>query len=227
MKQFITLVTFLMLLLFNNCKHEPKPVIRSSNNDTSLKDLVCFNTQILPLITASCAQVGCHDAITQEEGLILNSYDGIINMGTEDLVKYITLTSGKMMPPLPQPRMDITNINLIKKWIAEGAKNSNCIPINCDTSNVLYSNEIAPIINTYCKGCHNTGNKGGNVNLDNLCNFYNLPIGKATSRSPLYRIKTYSKPIYYEQFSNEIFKIKLFVCILILVFTMYKHHSVH
>jgi hypothetical protein len=168
MKQFITLVTFLMLLLFNNCKHEPKPVIRSSNNDTSLKDLVCFNTQILPLITASCAQVGCHDAITQEEGLILNSYDGIINMGTEDLVKYITLTSGKMMPPLPQPRMDIANINLIKKWIAEGAKNSNCIPINCDTSNVLYSNEIAPIINTYCKGCHNTGNKGGNVNLDNF-----------------------------------------------------------
>ena len=62
----------------------------------------------------------------------------------------------------------IYNINLIKKWIAEGAKNSNCIPINCDTSNVLYSNEIAPIINTYCKGCHNTGNKGGNVNLDNF-----------------------------------------------------------
>ena len=56
-----------------------------------------------------------------------------------------------------------------------------------------------------------------NVNLDNLCNFYNLPIGKVTSRSTLYRIKTYTKPIYHEQFADEIFKIKLFIFVIILV----------
>lgn len=176
MKQIITFFTFSLIVLLSNCKHEPeikvfsgftKDTTQITDTLTPASDSVCFSTQILPLITASCAQVGCHDAITQEEGLILNSYTGIMNMGTKDLVKYITLTSGKMMPPPPQPRMDTANINLIKKWIAQGAKNSNCNTSKCDTSNVLYSNQIAPIVNTYCKGCHNTSNKGGNVNLDN------------------------------------------------------------
>ncbi len=157
------------------CKHEPEIVLRKGTpTDTThtivvpaANDSVCFNTQILPLITASCAQSGCHDAITAEEGLTLNSYAGIMNMGTSDLVRYITLNSNKRMPPPPQPKMDTANINLIKRWVAEGAKNRICAPTNCDTTNVAYSTHIAPLINTYCKGCHNLNNKGGGVNLDN------------------------------------------------------------
>ncbi len=164
----------ILLFVIAACKHEPELVQLGGNlTDTThtvvpvQNDSVCFNTQILPLITASCAQAGCHDAITREEGLTLNSYTGIMNMGTNNLVKYITTTSSKRMPPPPQPKMDTASINLIKRWIAEGAKNRICNPTNCDTANVAYTTHIAPIMNTYCKGCHNSSNLGGGVNLDN------------------------------------------------------------
>jgi len=78
----ITHYSIIMLLfVVVACKHEPKLLqLGGSSTDTThtvdpvQSDSVCFKTQILPLITASCAQSGCHDAITSEEGLILNSY---------------------------------------------------------------------------------------------------------------------------------------------------------
>ena len=166
---------FSSLLIFGMCKHETTAIINGGNGltdttkiiDNLKNDSVCFNTQILPLITASCAQVGCHDANSRVEGLILNSYSGIMNMGTKDLLKYIKLTSGKMMPPPPQPRMEQANIDIIQRWVNEGAKNRLCNPTSCDTLNVKYTSHIVPIMNTYCKGCHNSSNVGGGVNLDN------------------------------------------------------------
>lgn len=166
---------FSSLLIFGMCKHETTTIINGGNGvtdttkiiDNPKNDSVCFNIQILPLITASCAQVGCHDANSRVEGLILNSYSGIMNMGTKDLLKYIKLTSGKMMPPPPQPRMEQANIDIIQRWVNEGAKNRICNPTSCDTLNVKYTSHIATIMNTYCKGCHNSSNVGGGVNLDN------------------------------------------------------------
>lgn len=175
MKKIITIIMFSSLLTFGMCKHETTTIINGGNGvtdttkiiDNPKNDSVCFNTQILPLITASCAQVGCHDPSSRVEGLILTSYSGIMNMGTKDLLKYIKLTSGKVMPPPPQPRMEQANIDLIQRWVNEGAKNTICNPTNCDTLNVKYTSHIAPIMNTYCKGCHNSSNVGGGVNLDN------------------------------------------------------------
>jgi hypothetical protein len=57
----------------------------------------------------------------------------------------------------------------------------------------------------------------GNTNLNNLCNFYNLPLGKKTSRDTVYRLKTYTKPQYLKKFSDEIIKIKLIILILLIV----------
>lgn len=183
-------VNFLLLLLaigivFSTCKHETIQIPIGNPIDTNhviippIDDKVCFNTQILPLITSSCAQTGCHDALTHTEGLRLYSYTGIMNLGTSNLLNYIQRTSGKVMPPLPQPRMDPASIALIKKWISEGAQNRICTPTACDTTNVKYSTHIAPVMNTYCKGCHNIGNKGDNVNLDNFADAStNTLIGK-------------------------------------------------
>lgn len=177
MKFSYLLIASLLVVAFATCKHEPTYIINGNSTTDTTKynppppptnDSVCFNTQILPLIKASCAQVGCHDAITKEEGLVLDSYSGIMKMGTSDLMKYINLTSGKkMMPPLPQPRMDTASKALLNKWIKEGAKNRICTPTICDTTNVKYSTHIVPVINTYCKGCHNSSKSDGGVNLDN------------------------------------------------------------
>jgi hypothetical protein len=176
MKKIIYLIT--ALAIFSNCKHQATEITKGIGNNTDTthqdtiviipaNDSVCFNTQILPLVMASCAQAGCHNAISRVEGLNLTSYNDIMAMGANTLVTYITKTTGKVMPPKPQPRMDTASINLIKRWVKEGAKNRICNQTTCDTSNVLYSTHITPIMNTYCQGCHNSGNKGGNINLDN------------------------------------------------------------
>ena len=172
MKLSYLLIASLLVITFATCKHEPSYKITGNIIDTTTKptlvnDSICFNTQILPLIKASCAQTGCHDAITREEGIVLDSYNGIKALGTRDLMKYINLSYGKVMPPLPQPRLDAASKALLNKWIGEGAKNRICTPTVCDTVNVKYTTHIAPIMNIYCKGCHNTSNAGGAVNLDN------------------------------------------------------------
>ncbi|MES2380857.1 MAG: c-type cytochrome domain-containing protein [Bacteroidota bacterium] len=170
------LIVFAVFLLAT-CKHEATQIIitkDTTNNNppvtpTPTYDSVCFNTQILPLITSSCAQSGCHDPITEEEDLNLTTYSAISKLAKDgDLIEYITHTKeSKRMPPPPQPRMDTANISLIKKWIKEGRRNTICNTSNCDTTNVAYGTHIVPLMNTYCKACHNTGNKEGNINLDN------------------------------------------------------------
>lgn len=37
----------------------------------------------------------------------------------------------------------------------------------CDTSNVLFSNTIKPVIDDYCVSCHSGGTPSGNVSLEN------------------------------------------------------------
>ncbi len=155
-----------------SCKHTPEEVPGGTNKQDSIPvttdDSVCFNTQIQPLINASCAQAGCHDQATQAEGINLSNYQGIkaiVNNG--ELMEVITETRpDKRMPPPPAPPLSAQEIQLIQRWINEGARNKICAQSNCDSSNVTYNNTIAPILNTYCKGCHNAGSAGGGVILD-------------------------------------------------------------
>jgi hypothetical protein len=37
----------------------------------------------------------------------------------------------------------------------------------CDTSNVLYSNSIKPVIDAYCVSCHSGGTPSGSISLEN------------------------------------------------------------
>lgn len=168
-------IIFILLgvILLTTCKHQSTQNPIGSGNPidnpvvTPTNDSVCFSSQILPMILANCAQTGCHNAVDRAEGLVLTTYTSISNLVKNNvLVSSITTTSSKRMP-YRQPAMDTASINLIKRWIKEGSKNRTCTTNACDTANVLYSTHISPVINTYCKGCHNAGNKGGNINLDN------------------------------------------------------------
>lgn len=164
MKKRYLLIASLIVITFATCKHEPivKIVGNGTLDDSTYtiptNDSVCFNTQILPIVVASCAQSGCHTT--------LNNYANI-KLNASTILSYASKTTGKVMPPKPQPRMDTASINLIKRWIKEGTLNRICTANVCDTANVKYTTHIAPIMNIYCKGCHNTTNAGGAVNLDN------------------------------------------------------------
>jgi hypothetical protein len=184
-KTIIRLLTFLStLLLLNSCKHKPDELVlngtdttatRNGNNNQTKNDSVCFNTQILPLIINNCATTGCHDATSRVEGLNLTNYTAIRKMVNPITMKgsllTVTQSTGRnRMPPAPMAPMDTTAINLIKKWMGQGALNRVCTDSPCDSSNVTYRAKISTLIHTNCKGCHQSSNAGGGVNLEN----YNL-----------------------------------------------------
>jgi uncharacterized membrane protein len=165
----------LSLLMIVSCKHLPQEELTptplpSSNNNTN--DSVSFQTEILPLIIGNCATTGCHNNITAAKGLILTNYSTIMllvtpkNINNSELVEVITETKlNKRMPPPPQSALPQDQINLIIKWINEGARNTNIA--RCDTMNFAFASTIQPIVIANCKGCHNGTNAGGGISLTN------------------------------------------------------------
>lgn len=159
------------------------PVDTTGQDTTFIKcdsNLVYFEQEVLPIIISNCAKSGCHDAITHEEGLNLTSYtkimsSGIVkpnNPGGSKLIKVIKLSGGEeAMPPYPNQKLTTEQINLLSKWISQGAKDTSCVEtyITCDTTAVSYSGFIAPLFSTFCAGCHSGGNPSGGI----LLNSYN------------------------------------------------------
>jgi cytochrome c5 len=64
----------------------------------------------------------------------------------------------KRMPMAPQPPVPFDQVNLIAKWILQGAQNLTCddtiAPGGCDTTGVSFAQFIKPLLQTNCQGCH-------------------------------------------------------------------------
>ncbi|MFN8253593.1 MAG: c-type cytochrome [Ferruginibacter sp.] len=165
-----------LLILFFSCKHEipQQPLVDppvDGGTQTCSADTVYFQNKVLPLINSSCAMSGCHDAITHKEGVNLTSYANIIatggvkpgNPSGSKLYTVLNKTGGDRMPPPPAAAFTQAQKDIIYKWILQGAKNNACN--DCDTTVFTYNAGIAPIMNTYCKGCHNPSSLGGGIDL--------------------------------------------------------------
>lgn len=179
LKFIVTVAAF--ACLFITCKHEILSTGKNSNDNNGSDppvggnscsaDTVYFNNTILPLISSGCAMSGCHDAITHKEGLVLNSYAGIMkivsagNASGSKLYQVINTTNpGDIMPPPPHLPFGTAEKASIQKWINQGAKNNQCTG-GCDTTRFTFSGAVMPLMNTYCKGCHNPASPGGGVDL--------------------------------------------------------------
>ena len=166
------------VLLVNSCKHDP--LLTQAISDVPVggeqpcsADTVYFQNKVLPLIISGCAMPGCHDPVTHKEGLILNSYSNIMRSGlvkpgnptNSKIYKVIVETNpGDRMPPPPAPAFTQSQKDIVYKWIAQGAQNNACQ--DCDTAGVIkYSQHIAPLMQTYCVGCHSGASPGGNILL--------------------------------------------------------------
>lgn len=175
----ILLVTFAFI---ESCKHEPDddiiPVVTDptvvTTADTCSLDTVYFVNDILPIIQSNCAQSGCHDAASRQDGVLLTDYDNIVNTGKikkgkaedSDLYEVLVETDpDKVMPP-PPASLTPEQKNAIKIWINQGAKNNKC-ENKCDTSNVTFSVNVWPILNATCKGCHSGSGASGGVKITN------------------------------------------------------------
>jgi len=144
-------------------------------------DLVYFDLQVLPVLRSSCASPGCHDSIGAAKGIVLNNYDNVLstaevepyNLEGGKLYKILEETDDdKRMPPPPKAPLKPEFIQLIAKWILQGAQKLECDPDaeGCDTEDVRFSTTIWPVIQSHCTGCHSGPTPTGGVLLDNYSN---------------------------------------------------------
>lgn len=189
-KQPLTLVVVILAAFaatsLHSCRHEPlippvTPPVDTTGSGTTTgqpcsPDTVYFEQQILPILQSNCAMSGCHDAASAQDGVVLTDYASVMNtadvrpfnLGGSDLYEVITETDpDKMMPPPPSARLSSAQVALIATWINQGAQNLSCDASagGCDTLNMSFSNDIVPILNNKCVGCHNGPSGSGGVDL--------------------------------------------------------------
>jgi hypothetical protein len=174
---FVTLITLLTL----SCtkyeipgKQGPEPgpgeVLDPITTSTCDPDTVYFQNSILPLVVSSCATTGCHDQASHKDGVILTDYASIIKKGEikpgdpNDSEFFETLTDDgdDLMPPPPYDPLNSEEIQLIRTWIAQGAKNNACFD-GCDTTTVTFAAQIWPMMESYCTGCHSASAPAGGI----------------------------------------------------------------
>ena len=189
---FFCLAFVVLTLLMPACKHDPivgggpiDPIDTTDNPiDTTpvvtmpcSPDTVYFQNQVLPLLVSNCSKPTCHNTEDHEKNVVLVSYESL--MGTVDgvknqdwskneLMKVLVLNDAdERMPPAPNPKLTFDQVNLIAKWIAQGAQNNRCDEnaAGCDTSAVKFSTFVQPLVQGKCQGCHSGTAPAGGVKL--------------------------------------------------------------
>lgn len=133
-------------------------------------DTVYFQNTILPLVVSSCATTDCHDNVSRRDDVILTDYASIMKTGKikpgdpEDSEFFETLTDNgdDLMPPPPYDKLSTDQIEQVRQWILQGAKDNSCNE-GCDTANVTFTSNIWPMMQKYCTGCHSITNPGGGI----------------------------------------------------------------
>jgi mono/diheme cytochrome c family protein len=179
MNKFLHLVTALIFtsaLLLISCQHEAiwKPTVTKSS--TQPGDLICFESELLPLINSSCSRSECHGLGAEEPAL--NSYNALMAsefINTEEpskskIIKFLAHSNpDKRMPPPPDPAWSADKIQLLLNWIEQGAQNTTNCASACDTSVFTYT-KVKSILDQNCSGCHLSAGSGGGILLDTYAN---------------------------------------------------------
>ncbi len=169
-------------LLINSCTHAPyvMPIgLRTGDPE------ICFERDILPIFISKCTNTGCHNAASHESGYQLDSYNNIVRKGivpgnkaASKIWESIAISSFDVEKmPLNAPGLSARDLDLIGRWIATGAIDSgvSCGISTCDSGSFAYASNIAPIMNTYCVGCHNTASSAGGM-LTNYASVKNAAV---------------------------------------------------
>jgi hypothetical protein len=90
--------------------------------------LVCYQAQVQPLLITYCTGTngGCHGA--DDARVSLTEYPSVmkgIQPGNADGSPYFSVI-GSSMPPLSSPQLNAAQQDTIRRWINQGAENTNC-----------------------------------------------------------------------------------------------------
>ena len=122
------------------------------------------------MVVSSCGTTGCHDRESHKDGIILTDYASVVKTGKikagdpndSEFFESLTDNGDDLMPPPPYNPLNSEQIQLIKSWIQQGALNNACFD-GCDTTNVTFSGQIWPMMESYCTGCHSASAPGGGI----------------------------------------------------------------
>ncbi|HQV76213.1 MAG TPA: cytochrome c [Flavobacteriales bacterium] len=181
------LVALCLVVAFIGCKHEPlfAPVVDGGGNggngggDDPINpcdpNLVYFEQQVLPILISNCAVPGCHNLPTDDNGgRQITSYSTLMNsdiidmndpFGSDFWEDINDSDPDDRMPRPPQNPLTQGQLDLIERWLQQGAQNNSCAETACDTLNVTYSGTIAPLVAQRCAGCHGGGTPQGGLNF--------------------------------------------------------------
>lgn len=191
MKKIFFVVILIAILV--QCKHDtivPDSALIPTISEVCDSDSLYFINDIQPLLISSCATSGCHDDQTAEHGVRLTNFKDIIQTAnvrpfSPDIslfYKVLNANGERKMPP--QNSLSDVQKNMIKDWIAQGAKNNECME-DCDLTSVTFSADISGIIANNCSGCHSGSQPDGGMLLTNYSQ-----IAAAANSSKLYNVIT-------------------------------------
>ncbi len=169
---------------FLACQHDPFIQPNDPNNPdpppttgTCDPDSVYFQNQILPILVSNCTESGCHNALDQQDDVVLVSYQSLVstvenatqNDFNENKLMRVLLENDleDRMPPSPKPALPQVQIDLLKTWLAQGGQNNACDENlgGCNTTDVKFSLFIKPLVQAKCQGCHSGNTPQGGIKL--------------------------------------------------------------
>jgi len=131
MQRLFIYVSFFFLLIITACKDT---VTNQQVDDAVIPSAnVLYGKHIQPIFNVKCTSSGCHDDESNAGGLSLTSWTnahipGIINDYEPTTSRLVWAVEGQLgannMPPVGYPALTKNQIDGLKTWIKEGAKNN-------------------------------------------------------------------------------------------------------
>ena len=177
---WLVLGAFLAGGIVVSCKHDP--YVNPTNPEMTgfcNPDSVYFQNQILPILVSNCTESGCHNAQDREDGVVLDSYQSLVstveNATQNDLHENKLIRAildndpDDRMPPAPKSPLTVNQVDLLKKWLEQGASNNACDENfgGCDPTDARYYTFVQPLVQAKCQGCHSGNNPQGGIKLSN------------------------------------------------------------
>lgn len=126
-----------------------------------------FEQDVLPILKSHCAD--CHNASASKGGLDLSSMAGVRKGGEsgepavveslDESMLWIMIEGGDM-PPEGEAPLAKSELDLIRQWIASGARST-----SSSSETVVTQHDVLPYLYTRCVVCHGARRKEANLDL--------------------------------------------------------------
>lgn len=136
------------------------------NTEPCASDTSYYAGTAYPLIFSYCAGSGCHDALAHQGGVQLEDRPHILQqvIPGHPMSSHLWIDGIQTaMPPSDWPQLTAAQQASIYTWILQGAAANGCN--SCDTMEVGYAQQVAPIFQDYCVGCHGGAYAAGALDL--------------------------------------------------------------